>query len=130
MPLEVIPGAPEKLRVFWQAYYWILVSTILTLPILKPSKAQFSSSIKKWFKRAPRPMMASAIFFAIAYIYHNSGKGTDWQFLDTSNNMVAVLAYTAAASFRKFYPFIAPYLGMLAGFISSSETSAIAMLTN
>ena len=31
--------------------------------------------------------------------------------------------------FGKLYPFVAPYLGLLAGFISGSETSAIAMLT-
>ena len=37
MPVEIIPGAPEKLRLFWQAYFWILVSTLLALPFLRPT---------------------------------------------------------------------------------------------
>jgi lactate permease len=28
MAVELIPGAPERLRIFWQAYLWIAVSTI------------------------------------------------------------------------------------------------------
>ena len=130
MPLEIIPGAPEKVRFFWQAYFWILVSTLLALPFLKPSKQQLGASLKKWIKRAPRPMLASAVFFAIAYLMNHSGKGMDWILADPSNNMIAVLANASSTAFGKFYPLIAPYLGLLAGFVSGSETSAIAMLTN
>jgi len=101
----------------------------LALPFLKPTRKQLGDSLKKWLKRAPRPMLASAVFFAIAYIYNHSGKGLDWQLADASRNMIAVLASASASAFGKFYPLIAPYLGMLAGFISGSETSAIAMLT-
>jgi len=39
MLLEIIPGAPERVRLFWQAYFWILVSTLLALPFLKPTRA-------------------------------------------------------------------------------------------
>jgi len=129
MPLEIIPGAPEKVRLFWQAYFWILVSTLLALPLLKPTKQQLGLSLKKWLKRAPRPMLASVVFFAIAYIINHSGKNLDWQLLDPSHNMVAVLANAASASFGRFYPLAAPFLGLLAGFVSGSEASAIAMLT-
>lgn len=129
MPVEIIPGAPEKVRLFWQAYFWILVSTLLALPILKPTRTQIGTSLKKWLKRAPRPMLASAVFFAIAYLINHSGKGLDWQLLDPSRNMVSVLATASAAAFGKFYPLAAPYLGLLAGFVSGSEASAIAMLT-
>ncbi len=124
-----IGGLSEKLRPFWQAYFWVLVSTLLALPLLKPTKAQLKIALSKWLKRAPRPMLASAVFFAIAYIFNHSGKGLDWQVADASRNMIAVLANASASAFGKFYPLVAPYLGMLAGFISSSETSAIAMLT-
>jgi lactate permease len=130
MPVEIIPGAPEKLRIFWQAYFWILISTLCAIPFLKPTRGQLSASLKKWLKRAPRPMLASVIFFMIAYVYNQSGKDVNWLLADGSFNMVAVLANVTAASFGKFYPLVAPYLGMLAGFISGSETSAIAMLTN
>jgi lactate permease len=130
MPLEIIPGAPEKMRVFWQAYFWLLVSTFLALPFLKTNKAQLNVSFQKWIKRAPRPMLASAIFFAIAFIINHSGKGMDWTLTDPNNNMVVVLADASTAVFGKAYPFIAPFLGLLGGFVSGSETSSIAMFTN
>jgi len=129
MPVAIIPTAPEKLRIFWQAYFWILVSTLLALPFLKPSQVQLSRSVHKWLKRAPRPMLASAIFFAIAFIINHSGKGVDWQLAEPTRNMVYVVANASAATFGRFYPFIAPFLGLLGGFVSGSETSAIAMLT-
>jgi lactate permease len=129
MPVEIIPGAPEMIRLFWQAYFWILVSTLLALPILKPTGQQLSDSLHKWVKRAPRPMLASAIYFAMAYVINHSGKGLDWRLADPSRNMVAVLADASSSAFGRFYPLVAPYLGLLAGFVSGSEASAIAMLT-
>lgn len=130
MPLEIIPGAPEKMRVIWQAYFWVLVSTILALPFLRLTRKQYIESGKKWLKRFPRPTLAAAIFFAIAYVINHSGKGLDWQLVQPQNNMIYVLADASASLFGRLYPLAAPYLGLLAGFISGSETSAIAMLTN
>lgn len=130
MPVGIIPGAPEKLRLFWQAYFWILVSTLLALPFLKPTRKQLGDSFGKWLKRAPRPMFASAVFFALAYLMNHSGKGLDWVLVDPGNNMVAILANASASVFGHFYPLAAPFLGLLAGFISGSEASSIAMLTS
>jgi lactate permease len=129
MPVEIIPGAPERVRLFWQAYFWILVSTLLALPILKPTRQQLSEALRKWVTRAPRPMLSSAVFFAIAYIMNHSGKGLDWTLVDPARNMISVLADASSAAFGRSYPLIAPYLGLLAGFVSGSEASAIAMLT-
>jgi lactate permease len=129
MPVRIIPGAPEKMRILWQAYFWILISTLMALPFLKPSREQMAACRRKWLKRAPRPMLASAVFFAIAYIINHSGKGLDWSLADPSHNMVYVLATAASRAFDKLYPLIAPFLGLLGGFISGSETSAIAMMT-
>ncbi len=129
MPLEIIPGAPEKVRLFWQAYFWILVSTLAALPWLKPTRAQLTLSLRRWVQRAPRPMLASAVFFAIAFIINHSGKNADWQLLTPDHNMVLVIADAATRAFGSLYPLVAPYLGLLAGFISGSEASAIAMLT-
>jgi lactate permease len=129
MPLEIIPGAPERTRLFWQAYFWILVTTLLALPLLRPTRSQLGTSVRKWLRRAPRPVLAAAIFFAIAYVINHSGKGTDWVLTDPNLNMVHVLATASAAALGTFYPVVAPFLGLLGGFISGSETSAIAMLT-
>jgi len=130
MPLEIIPGSPEKIRLFWQAYFWIAFSTLVSLPIMKTSSGQLQISIKKWLKRAPRPVFSAAIFFGIAYLYNQSGKDASWHIIDQNINMISLLATTAASTFERFYPFISPYLGLFAGFISGSETSAIVMLTN
>ncbi len=129
MPVEVIPGSPEKVRLLWQAYFWILVSTALALPFLRPTRAQLQTSLRKWWRRAPRPVLSAAIFFAIAFVINHSGKGIDWQLADPSHNMVQVVAGAAASAFGRLYPLVAPFLGLLGGFISGSETSAIAMLT-
>ena len=45
------------------------------------------------------------------------------------NNMIVVLANASSALFGKAYPLIAPFLGLLGGFVSGSETSSIAMFT-
>lgn len=129
MPLEIIPGEPEKVRLFWQAYFWILISTLLALPFLQITRAQLTASMLKWLKRAPRPALAAAVFFAIAFVINHSGKGMDWKLVEANRNMVQVVAGAAAAALGSFYPFIAPFLGLLGGFISGSETSSIAMLT-
>ena len=130
MPLEIIPGAPSKLRVLWQPYLWVLISTFAALPFLKISSGQMKTSMSKWFKRAPRPTFAAAVFFAMAYVINHSGKGPDWQLAQGASNMIQVLAGAASNAFGSMYPVIAPYLGLLGGFISGSETSSIAMLTD
>ena len=43
--------------------------------------------------------------------------------------MVTLLANVSSSTFGHFYPLVAPFLGLFGGFISGSETSAIAMLT-
>jgi lactate permease len=129
MPLEIIPGSPEKIRFLWQAYFWILVSTLASLPLLRTSRNALRTSLQKWLRRAPRPMLASGVFFAIAYLINHSGKNTAWELIDPAHNMVHVIAGAASQAFGRFYPAVAPFLGLLSGFISGSETSAIAMLT-
>ena len=129
MPVPVIPGAPEKLRLLWQAYFWILVSTLCALPLLRPTRAQVAVALRKWARRAPRPAFAAAIFFAIAFVIMHSGKDAAWQLADASRNMVQVIAGASATAFGRLYPAVAPFLGLLGGFISGSETSSIAMLT-
>ena len=129
MPIGIIPGSPEKVRLFWQAYFWILVSTLLAFPFLKPTREQLSTSLRKWWKRAPRPVFAAAVFFAIAFVINHSGKGLDWQLVDPARNMVHIVANASVSAFGRLYPLVAPFLGLLGGFVSGSETSSIAMLT-
>ncbi len=134
MPWSIIPKQPEKLRIFWQAYWWILVSSLLSLPFLRATAAQVKETLVVSWKRAPRPVLSAAIFFAIAYVINHSGKtglvGADGKWLVNPDfNMVALVANASAHYLGRMYTLVAPYLGLLAGFISGSETSAIAMLT-
>jgi lactate permease len=119
----------RRCEVVAQAYFWILIATALALPFLRPSRAQLAASARKWLKRAPRPTWSAAVFFAIAYVINHSGKAADGAFAETGANMVKVVAGAAASGLGSFYPLVAPFLGLLAGFISGSEASAIAMLT-
>ena len=129
MPLEIIPGSPEKIRLLWQAYFWVVVCTFLALPIMRATGEQVRRGLRTSAKRAMRPIMSASVFFAIAYVMNHSGKGLDWQLADPMSNMVNVMAGASATAFGRFYAAVAPFLGLLGGFISGSETSSIAMLT-
>lgn len=132
MPLEIVPGAPVKIRFFWQAYFWVTVTTFLALPFLKPSRDEFARAVRKWGRRTWRPVIAAAVYFAVAYVINHSGKvvgATAWELPVPSRNMVFVLAHGAASTFGDLYGLVVPFLGLLGGFISGSETSSIAMLT-
>jgi lactate permease len=85
---------------------------------------------EKWLQRAPRPVFAAAVFFAIAFVMNHSGKDLDWQLTQSAHNMIQVMANASARAFGRFYPLATPFLGLLGGFISGSETSSIAMLTS
>ena len=122
MALPIVPGAPEKIRFFWQAYFWIMVSSVLAFPFLKPTRAALRATGRKWLKRAPRPVFAAAIFFAIAFVINHSGRNAAWELVDPGRNMVHILAGAAAAAFGRLYAAVAPFLGLLGGFVSGSES--------
>ncbi len=134
MPLEIVPGRPDKLRMLWQAYTWVLVATLVAIPFYRMGGAGLRAAARKTWKRAPRPAFAAAVYFAIAFVLNHSGKvpgsGGAWAMNpDGGSNMVQVVAEGSAALFRGAYAGVAAFLGLLGGFISGSETSSIAMLT-
>lgn len=130
MPVAVIPvDKPLAIRFFWQAYWWLLVSTLLAIPFYKKGFSRLKETFATWVKRAPRPAFSAAIFFAIAYVMNFSGYNSGWELPNPDLNIVAVLANGSARVFGQLYGLVSPYLGMLAGFLSGSESSAIAMLT-
>jgi len=126
-------------RVLWQAYTLMLIATIVSMPFLKTNGDVLKRTFTSFRKRAPRPVLAAAIFFAMAEVMNFSGwviDATDtWlnptnlaNGLDPTNNMIFLLA-GLTAGIGILYPILAPFMGLLAGFISGSETSAIAMFT-
>lgn len=129
MPVDIIPGTPEKIRLFWQAYFWVFVSTFLCLPVLRITSAQLLAATRLFAGRAWRVFISCAVFFALAYVMNHSGKKADWSLIAPTDNMIDILALAAADAFGSLYATAAPFLGLLAGFISGSQTSAIAMFT-
>ena len=130
---------PISTRVLWQAYTMMLLATVISMPFLKTNKDVLKRTFAGFKKRAPRPVLAAAIFFAMAEVMNFSGWVIDttgtWlnptdlvNGLDPTNNMIFLLA-GLTAGIGILYPILAPFMGLLAGFISGSETSAIAMFT-
>lgn len=133
MPLHIIPGAnPINTRILWNAYTWVIISTLLAVPFIKPSKDQWHEIINKWRKRAPRPVFSAAIFFAIAYVMSYTGftpTAGGWKLLNPDFNMISTLAVSSADFFKGLYPAATALLGLLGGFVSGSEASTIALFT-
>ncbi len=120
-------------KFMWQAYTLMLIATLVSVPFLSRDRQVLGNTMRRFLKRAPRPVLAAAIFFAMAEVMNFSGftfvSGVMTPPSDPSSNMIYLLA-TVTAGLGILYPLLAPFLGLLAGFISGSETSAIAMFTN
>ncbi|MGE5422595.1 MAG: L-lactate permease [Ignavibacteriales bacterium] len=132
MPLQIVPvGKPIMTRMLWNAYTWVIIATLLAIPIIKPTGAQLKDTFAKWVKRAPRPFFSAAIFFAIAYVMNLSGfepSASGW-IPHPDNNMISVLATSSADFFKGLYPAAGAFLGLLGGFVAGSEASTIALFT-
>jgi len=132
MSLSIIPGQTIKTRMLWNAYTWVLISTIVSALFIRPTGKAIQTTLVKWVKRAPRPALSAAVFFAIAFVMNNSGMQAleaGWKIVEPSSNMIWVLAQGSAMTFGTLYPFISGYLGLFGGFLSGSEASTIAMFT-
>lgn len=119
-------GKPINTRALWNAYTWIFVSVILSIPFLKPSGVQMKDTIRIWLKRAPRPVFAAAIFFSIGEVMNMAGFSMETGKYNVVS-MIAVLANTSSSVFQNAYVFVSPFIGLLGGFITGSEASTIGM---
>ncbi|MGI6361514.1 MAG: L-lactate permease [Bacillota bacterium] len=129
--VSVVGGAQVKLRPLYNAYFWVLISTFLSFIVLRPTRAQLSETMKKWGRRAPKPGIATMVFFALGLLMNYTGyeimaDGT-FSLIEQTNNMIFVLATVSADAFGALYPIIVAPLGMFGGFVTSSEASALAM---
>ncbi len=137
MPVEIVPGRPERLRMLWQAYTWVLIATLIAIPFYRMGALRLAAAGRKTLRRAPRPAFAAAVYFAIAFVLNHSGKApalvagkSSWAVDPPGGvNMVKVVADACAGLFHQAYAGVAAFLGLLGGFISGSETSSIAMLS-
>jgi lactate permease len=120
------------LDAFAQVYTWIFAATILSLPILKPTRQQLSNTVNLWLRRIWQPFVAYALFFGVAYVMA-------WSAMDISNgkivptgafaamNMNNVVGLTLAAVFGSMFVFVAPWLGLFGAVVGGSEASSNVM---
>ncbi len=130
--VTVVANKVVDLTLLNQAYFWVVVSTLIAAPFLIGSKAESKKIIITWIKRAWSPTLAAAIFFAIAYVMDWSGQtviNNTLTFVSGSYdlNMNAVIGLTLALVFGIAFPVISPLLGLFGSFVSGSETSSNVM---
>ncbi|NLL52724.1 MAG: L-lactate permease [Peptococcaceae bacterium] len=125
-------GRPIPTRALWNAYTWIFVSIILAIPFMKPTASQLKETVKIWWKRAPKPVFSTAIFFLIGEIMNMSG----YNMASNLNpelpkhlvpSMIMVLAEYSAQAFQEVYGVIVGFIGLFGGFLTGSESSTIAI---
>ncbi len=119
-------GSPIFTRALWNAYTWILVSTLLSLPFLKLKRGVMGDSLKTWGKRALRPTFAASIFFAIGTVMQTAG----YDMVSKSfkvDSMVKTLANVSAGALHGAYQYIVAFVGLIGGFITGSEASTVGM---
>ncbi len=119
-------GSGIDTRALWNAYTWIFVSILLSVPFLRPTAAQIKDTVKVWWKRAPRPVFSAAIFFAIGEVMNMAGYDMVKKAPATAS-MVKVLADYSAQLFDKAYGAVVSYIGLFGGFITGSEASTVGM---
>ncbi len=129
--LEVltIAGKHEDLNILAHVYFWILVSIIISLPILKPNGQQLSRAFNTWIKSVWKPFIAYSLFFAVAFIMAWSGmEFVGGKLHPMANfkelNMDFIIGKTFADWFGSLYPLISPFLGLLGAFVGGSETAS------
>lgn len=127
--IHIIPGLPEKTRVLSQAYFWLIIFTIICTPIMRPQKGAVKTAVKKWISRAYRPGIAAISFFSLAYLFNHSGRGADWEFISLGHNMMHIAAGSAANIVGNMYCALAPFIGLLAGMLTGSQAAIVAMLS-
>lgn len=129
MPIKNLAAdkSPIATRALWNAYTWILISTILSVVFIKPKAAELKETVKVWWKRAPRPVFAAAIFFAIGEIMNMSGFNMATNKFADGMNMVKILADYSSRYFKDAYGAVASFIGLFGGFITGSEASTIGM---
>ncbi|MCI0497230.1 MAG: L-lactate permease [Thermoplasmata archaeon] len=120
------------LNVLSQIYTWILVATLASIPVLRPTRKQLNSAVTVWLQRGWKPFAAFSMYFAIAYIMFFSGKEIIGGALVNSPdyvefNMNLILGTSLAVAFGGSFMYVAGSLGVFGSFVGGSETASNVM---
>jgi len=130
--IHVVANKFVDLKLLNQAYFWVLISTILSAPLLIRTRDEAQTIFRLWLNRAWSPTLAAMVFFAIAYVMDWSGQSVinnTLMFAEGAgaHNMNAVIGLSLALFFGVTFPVVSPTLGLLGAFISGSEASSNVM---
>jgi len=130
--ISVFADQKVDLNILSQIYTWILVATIASIPILKPSKKQFNTAFTLWLQRGWKPFVAFSMYFSIAYIMFFSGLEVASGALVPSEhyvqyNMNLILGTSLAVAFGTGFVYVAGSLGVFGAFVGGSETASNVM---
>jgi lactate permease len=128
----VVADKYVDLKLLNQAYFWVLVSTIIAAPLLVRTGTEARAVVSLWLKRAWSPTLATMVFFAIAYVMDWSCQAVIGNTLafppgSESLSMNGVIGLALALAFGIGFPLVSPALGLLGAFISGSESSSNVM---
>ncbi len=131
-PYEVITVFADKkedLNILSSVWFWIMVVSFVSIFILKPQKDQLNKIVKLWLNRIWGPFLAYSLFFSVAYIMAWSGMDViNGKLLPSThfvtNNMDIIISSSFAHWFGKFYPLVAPFLGLIGAFVGGSATAS------
>ena len=129
---EVIPVFADKkedLNILANVWFWIMVVSLLSIPILKPTSEQFKNALKLWITRIWGPFFAYSLFFAVAFIMAWSGMEVVNGKLVPSPyfkqvNMNLIIATTLAKTLGSAFPLAVPFIGLIGTFVGGSTTAS------
>ncbi len=130
--ISVFADQKVDLNILSQIYTWILVATIASIPVLKPTKKQLNTAFTLWLQRGWKPFVAFSMYFAIAYIMFFSGLEVVSGALVPSEhyvqyNMNLILGTSLAVAFGTGFVYVAGSLGVFGAFVGGSETASNVM---
>jgi len=128
-PAVWIFNQPVDFDAFSQVYTWIFLATLLSIPILRPTKQQLSKALVLWVRRIWQPFIAYSFFFGVAYVMAWSAMDlSSGKLVQTSQfaslNMNNVVGLTLAAVFGSLFVLVAPWLGFFGAVVGGSEASS------
>ncbi|NAZ29954.1 MAG: L-lactate permease [Caldimicrobium sp.] len=129
---EVIPVFADKkedLNILANVWFWIMIVSLLSILILKPTSEQFKNALKLWITRIWGPFFAYSLFFAVAFIMAWSGMEVVNGKLVPSPyfkqvNMNLIIATTLAKALGSAFPLAVPFVGLIGTFVGGSTTAS------
>uniref|UniRef100_A0A7C4JRS8 L-lactate permease n=1 Tax=Thermodesulfobacterium geofontis TaxID=1295609 RepID=A0A7C4JRS8_9BACT len=128
--IRVFADKKEDLNIMANVWFWILVVSLISIFILKPSSDTMKRVLKIWSTRIGGPFIAHSLFFAVAFIMAWSGMEViDGKLVPgpyfKEYNMNIIIAFTLANLFgQRPNPLVVPFIGLIGAFVGGSETAS------